>query len=72
MLNIRLEELWQNLKERMNSNMEDYSGDMSFYQNQLAKKGISKEQFDMDNFVGLTSEELQNLVDHVNLKSKGE
>lgn len=52
--------------------MEDYSGDMSFYQNQLAKKGISKEQFDMDNFVGLTSEELQNLVDHVNLKSKGE
>lgn len=42
----------------------DYNGDMSYYQNQLAKKGISKEMIDMDNFVGLTVRELQDIVDH--------
>ena len=41
----------------------DYFGDMSYYQNQLLSKGITKEMLDMDNFVGLTSRELQNIVD---------
>ena len=50
----------------------DYEGDMSYFQNQLAKKGITKEMFDMDNYVGLTARELQNIVDNVNLKKKKE
>lgn len=28
----------------------DYNGDMSYYQNQLAEKGITKEMLDMDNY----------------------
>lgn len=46
----------------------DYQDNMMFYQDQLAKKGITKEMFDMDNFVGLTAMELQNIVDNVQLK----
>lgn len=46
----------------------DYQDNMMFYQDQLAKKGITKEMFDMDNFVGLTAMELQNIVDNVRLK----
>lgn len=50
----------------------DYDGlDMSYYQNQLAKKGITKEMLDMDQFAGLTARELQNIVDSVRLKKKG-
>ena len=43
--------------------MEDYSGDMDFYQNQLENAGITKDMLDISNFVGLTARELQNLVD---------
>ncbi|MEZ3492875.1 MAG: hypothetical protein K1W38_11385 [Lachnospiraceae bacterium] len=46
----------------------DYQDNMMFYQDQLAKKGITKEMFDMDSFVGLTAMELQNIVDNVQLK----
>lgn len=49
-------------------NEPDYQDNMMFYQDQLAKKGITKEMFDMDNFVGLTAMELQNIVDNVRLK----
>ena len=48
----------------------DYSGDMEFYQDQLAAKGITKEMLDMDNFAGLTARELQGIVDSVRLKKK--
>ena len=46
----------------------DYQDNMMCYQDQLAKKGITKEMFDMDSFVGLTAMELQNIVDNVQLK----
>lgn len=48
--------------------MRDYTGDMEYYQNQLAKKGITKEMLDMDNYAGLTARELQSIVDSVRLK----
>lgn len=48
----------------------DFDGDMSYYQEQLAEKGITKEMLDMDNYVGLTPRELQSIVDNVNLKGK--
>lgn len=50
----------------------DYDGDMSYYQDQLAKKGISKEMLDMDNYVGLTARELQSIIDSARLVKKGE
>jgi len=50
--------------------MYDYNGDMSYYQDQLAAKGITKEMFDMDNFVGLTARELQSIVDSLRLKKE--
>lgn len=50
----------------------DYEGDMSYYQDQLAKKGISKEMLDMDNYVGLTARELQSIIDSARLVKKGE
>ena len=50
----------------------DYSGDMAFFQDQLAKKGITKDMLDMDNFVGLTARELQSIVDSAQLRKKGE
>lgn len=40
----------------------DYSGDMRYYQNQLLKKGITKDMLDMDKFSGLTARELQGIV----------
>lgn len=49
----------------------DYSGDMKFFQDQLAVKGITKEMLNMDNFAGLTARELQNIVDSARLKKKG-
>lgn len=49
----------------------DYEGDMAFYQNQLLKKGITKEMLDMDNFVGLTARELQGIVDSAKIVRKG-
>ena len=48
----------------------DYDGDMAYYQNQLAAKGITKEMFNMDNYAGLTARELQSIVDSVQLKKK--
>lgn len=50
--------------------MRDYTGDMKYYQDQLAAKGITKEMLDMDNYAGLTARELQSIVDSVQLKSK--
>lgn len=50
--------------------MKDYCGDMSYYQEQLARKGITKEMLDMDNFVGLSAKELQSIVDNTFLKNK--
>lgn len=49
----------------------DYAGDMSFYQKQLEKKGITKDMLDMDNFAGLTARELQKIVDSVWLVRNG-
>ena len=48
----------------------DYEGSMDYFQNQLAKKGITKEMLDMDQFVGLTARELQNIVDNARLVKK--
>lgn len=48
----------------------DYSGDMEYYQRQLAAKGITKEMLNMDNYVGLTARELQSIVDSAYLKKK--
>lgn len=48
----------------------DYDGDMQYFQDQLLKKGITKEMLDMDNFEGLTFRELQQIVDGAYLKKK--
>ena len=45
---------------------------MKFYQDQLVKKGVTKEMFDMDNYVGLTDNELQDIVDNVRLVKSAE
>ncbi len=45
----------------------DYGGDMRYYQEQLERKGITKEMFNMDNYAGLTAKELQSIVDSVQL-----
>ena len=50
----------------------DYSGDMKFFQDQLAAKGITKKMLDMNNFAGLTARELQSIVDSVQLVKKEE
>lgn len=50
----------------------DYDGDMKYYQDQLAVKGITKEMFNMDNYAGLTARELQGIVDSVQLVKKEE
>lgn len=47
--------------------MYDFNGDMSYFQNQLLKKGITKEMLDMDKYAGLTPKELQNIVDSAHL-----
>ena len=43
---------------------------MSYYQNQLERKGITKEMFNMDKYAGLTARELQGIVDSVQLVKK--
>lgn len=48
----------------------DYEGEMSYYQDQLLKKGITKEMLDMDNYVGLTARELQDIVDSAQIVRK--
>lgn len=50
----------------------DYDGDMKYYQDQLAAKGITKEMLNMDNYAGLTARELQSIVDSVQLVKKEE
>lgn len=50
----------------------DYEGDMKYYQDQLAAKGITKEMLDMDNYVWLTARELQNIVDGARIVRKEE
>lgn len=45
--------------------MHDYTMDMKYYQDQLEKKGVTKEMLDMDNYAGLTARELQGIVDSV-------
>lgn len=50
----------------------DYSGDMNFFQDQLAAKGITKDMLNMDNYAGLTARELQSIVDSVQLVKKEE
>ena len=49
----------------------DYDGDMKYYQDQLAAKGITKDMFNMDNYAGPTARELQSIVDSVQLVKKG-
>ena len=44
--------------------MYDYSGEMSYFQNQLSDAGIAKDVLDMDEFAGLTRPELQSIVDY--------
>lgn len=41
----------------------DYEGDMDFFVNQLEKAGVTKEEFDVTNWVGCTKTELQALTD---------
>lgn len=52
--------------------MYDYTGDMKYYQDQLSKKGITKEMLDMDNYAGLTARELQGIVDSAYIKKAKE
>lgn len=49
----------------------DYEGNMAFYQNQLLKKGITKEMSDMNKFAGLTARQLQGIVDSAKIVRKG-
>ena len=42
----------------------DFFGNMNFFQNQLAAKGISIDELDMRDYAGLTAKELQSIVDH--------
>lgn len=48
----------------------DYDGDMSYYQDQLEQKGITKDMLNMDMYVGLTASELQSIVDNAFLRRK--
>lgn len=44
--------------------MYDYSGDMSYFQNQLLDAGITKDMLNLDEFAGSTQDELQMIVDY--------
>lgn len=44
--------------------MYDYDGDMEYFQRQLKREGISQEEVDMFNYIGLTAIELQGIVDN--------
>lgn len=43
----------------------DYDGDMSYFQDQLSRAGITVEKFDINNYAGLTKDELQELVNNI-------
>ena len=47
----------------------DYDGDIGYFQRQLERAGINQEEFNMYNFVGLTADELQGIVNFV-IRSK--
>lgn len=44
--------------------MYDYQGSMSYYQDQLTRAGITQEELNMYNYVGLTARELQSIVNN--------
>ncbi|MDE7426049.1 MAG: hypothetical protein K2N51_20520 [Lachnospiraceae bacterium] len=48
----------------------DYAGNMEYYQNQLLRKGITKDMLDMDQFSGLTARELQGIVNSAKIVVK--
>lgn len=48
----------------------DYAGNMEYYQNQLLRKGITKDMLDMERFSGLTARELQGIVDSAKIVVK--
>lgn len=48
--------------------MYDYDGDMEYFQEQVEKKGYTKEEFNMDNYAGLTAMELQGIVNNIRPK----
>lgn len=50
----------------------DYEGDMKYFQDQLLKKGITKEMLDMNRFIGCTFSELQRIVDSAYIIEKGD
>lgn len=44
--------------------MKDYEGSMDYFQQQLAEKGIDKSRLNISDYVGLSKNELQWIVDH--------
>ena len=50
--------------------MYDYYGDMRYFENQLIKEGITREEFDICDYAGCTRRELQSLVDSVIARKK--
>lgn len=44
--------------------MYDYSGDMSYFQDQLLDAGITKDMLNLDEFAGSTQDELQMIVNY--------
>lgn len=49
--------------------MYDYDGEMDYYQSQVARKGYTKAEVNMDNYSGLTARELQGIVDSLPKKN---
>jgi len=47
--------------------MRDYEGPMEYFQAQLEAKGITKDMFDITDYVGLSMRELQNIVDSIHV-----
>lgn len=47
--------------------MQDYTGDLGYFQDQLKAKNISINQLNMYNFSGLTKDELQYIVDNAEI-----
>lgn len=52
--------------------MRDYDGPMEFFENQLTRAGVTKDEFDISNWVGCTKVELQALVDNAIYEHKRE
>lgn len=45
--------------------MYDYQSNMDYFQKQLDKEGITIDEFDIGNYIGLTYAELQSIVNSV-------